>query len=192
MLKKHEFLNVFRGTVFIGKFEVRAARCVIFSWLVGGEITGWHSRNLVLCLKLPSSTQVGALVSAKELNDILLRYISWGGTRTLLVSALLLLTVPPLFLFREGPSLISNCLNLPFVTQGRSRRWKPFPADKKWGMQEDFGTLEPTASCSVSLPFREMLLSTGAETWQKPVEDVRSRETYFRWEILPYVIYWCE
>ena len=107
-------------------------------------------------------------------------------------SWLFLLTVPPLFLFREGPSLISNCLNLPFVTQGRSRRWKPFPADKKWGMQEDFGTLEPTASCSVSLPFREMLLSTGAETWQKPVEDVRSRETYFRWEILPYVIYWCE
>ena len=43
-------------------------------------------------------------------------------------------------------------------------------------MQEDFGTQEPTASCSVSLPFQEMLLSTGAETWQKPVEDVRSRE----------------
>ena len=55
--------------------------------IVGGEITGWWSRNLshqpsgsiqsgvhvlVLSLKLPSSTWVGALVPAEELRDILL------------------------------------------------------------------------------------------------------------------------
>ena len=34
--------------------------CVAFFWLVGGEVTGQCSRNLVLNLKLSSSTRVGA------------------------------------------------------------------------------------------------------------------------------------
>ena len=36
----------------------------------GGEVTGRCSRNLVLSLKLPSSTWVGALVPVEELKDI--------------------------------------------------------------------------------------------------------------------------
>ena len=52
-----------------------------FFWLVGGEVTGQCSRNLVLSLKLPSSTWVEALVPTEELKGI--TYIPWGGTRTL-------------------------------------------------------------------------------------------------------------
>ena len=43
-----------------------------FFWLVSGEVTGWCSRNLVLSLKLPSSTWVGPLVPTEGLKDILL------------------------------------------------------------------------------------------------------------------------
>ena len=47
--------------------------CVTFLWLVGGEVTGWCSRNLVLNLKIPSSTWV----PAEELKDIvILLYVS--------------------------------------------------------------------------------------------------------------------
>ena len=53
-----------------------------FFWLVAGEVTGRSSWNLVLSLKLPSSTWVPALVFAEELKDIVM-YIPWGGTRTL-------------------------------------------------------------------------------------------------------------
>ena len=56
---------------------------VAFFWLVAGEVTGWFSRNLVLSLKLPSSTWVGALVPVEGLKDIVM-YIPWGGTRILL------------------------------------------------------------------------------------------------------------
>ena len=79
------------------KFRVRAAECVTFFWLVGGEVTGWYSRDLVLSQKLLSSTRVGAWAPTEELKDILLCLsIPWGGTRPLLyhcinVSWLLLL-----------------------------------------------------------------------------------------------------
>ena len=43
-------------------FGVRTAGCVTFFRLVGGEATGWCSRNLELSLKLPSSTWVGTPV----------------------------------------------------------------------------------------------------------------------------------
>ena len=64
------------------RFGVKAAGCVTFFWLVGGEVTGRGSRNLVLSLKLPSSTWLGALVLADKLKDIV-TYIPWEGTRTL-------------------------------------------------------------------------------------------------------------
>ena len=48
--------------------------------------------------------------------------------------------------------LMRNCLNLPFGTQGRSRRRKPFSMDKKWETWKGSCTREvPTGSCSVSL-----------------------------------------
>ena len=76
---------VFREEFSKIKFGVRAAGCVTFFWLVGGEVIGWCSRNLVLNLKLSSSTWVGALVPI-ELKDRCqnVMYIHWRGTRTLL------------------------------------------------------------------------------------------------------------
>ena len=83
----------FQERVFKEKFSGRAAECVTFFWLVGGEVTGWCSRNLslqssgckqsgvqvlVLSLKLPSSSWVRVLVPA-ELRDIYVKlsYISF-------------------------------------------------------------------------------------------------------------------
>ena len=71
------------------------------AWLVGGEVTGWWSRNLshqpsgsnwsgvnvlMLSLKLPPSTWVRALVPVKELKEKyqIVVYILWGGTSILL------------------------------------------------------------------------------------------------------------
>ena len=52
--------------------------------------------------------------------------IPWGGTRTLPHRCtIVFLIAPPLFLHSLIP-LISNCLNLPFGTLGRSRRLKTF------------------------------------------------------------------
>ena len=42
---------------------------------MGGEVTGQCSRTLVLSLKLPSSTWVGALVPVEELKDVSVMYI---------------------------------------------------------------------------------------------------------------------
>ena len=61
---------------------MRAAGCMAFFWLVGGEVTRRCSRNLVLSLRLLSSPWVGALVPAEDLKNIVM-YIPWGGTRTL-------------------------------------------------------------------------------------------------------------
>ena len=51
------------------RFRVKTAGCVTLFWLVGGEITGRCSRNLVLSLKLPSSTWVGSLVPLLRVSD---------------------------------------------------------------------------------------------------------------------------
>ena len=65
-------------------------QCVTFFWLVGGEVTGWCSRNLELSLKLPSSTWggVGVWVQGRgrslseELKDTVM-LAPRVGTRTL-------------------------------------------------------------------------------------------------------------
>ena len=67
---------------------------------------------------IPSSTWMGALVIAK-LKDVLLYSLRNQDPAPRLHSCFL--TVPPLFL-HSLPSLISNCLNLPFGTQAMSRR----------------------------------------------------------------------
>ena len=73
----------FSGRSFLkAKFGIRAAGCVTFLLLAGGEVTGQCSRDLVFRLKLPSSTWVGALVPAEELKGIVM-YNLLGGTRTL-------------------------------------------------------------------------------------------------------------
>lgn len=60
------------------------------------------------------------------------------------------LTVPPLSL-HPLPSPISNCLTLPFGTQGRSWRLKPIPYKQETGaIRKASMPRSPTGSCSVS------------------------------------------
>ena len=75
-------------------------------------------------------------------------WISWGGTKTVLLLNYCLschyfscLTTFPLFL-HSLTSLISKCLSLLFGTQEGSRRLKPFSTDKKRGTQRGFSTRE--------------------------------------------------
>ena len=99
-------------------FGVRTAGCVTFFRLVGGEATGWCSRNLELSLKLPSSTWVGPQ-SCRTQRHCYAYFLSRNkGPVPRLYHHLI---PPPLFPYRLH-SLISNCLNLSFGTQGRSRR----------------------------------------------------------------------
>ena len=111
-------------------------------WLVGGEVTEWSSRSIVLSLKLPSSPWVGALVPAEELKDVVI-YIPWRRSQD---PAPLLhycfLTATSLFL-HFLPSLISNCLNLPFETQGRSVEAEWNLLNKKWGHRKGLYTGGP-------------------------------------------------
>ena len=95
-------------------------RAAGFVTLIGGEAAELCSRNLVLSLKLPFSHLGGGPSSVEGLKDIvMLIFLSRNQDP---VSRLYhYLIVSPLFL-DPLPSLISNCLNPPFQTQGRSRR----------------------------------------------------------------------
>jgi len=68
MLKNPELSDGFGGKVFIGFW--RGLQCMCF---LPSKVSGWCSRNLVLSLKLPSSTWVAASVPTKELKDIIIR-----------------------------------------------------------------------------------------------------------------------
>ena len=113
MLKNPKFPNDVEGKFFYRQnMGVKAAWCMTFSWWIGGKVGSWCYRNLVLSLKLPSFTWV-------ETSKILL-YVSLGGNKD---------PAPKLhYCFQKTPplslhpllSLISNCLNLPFGTQGKS------------------------------------------------------------------------
>ena len=109
---------VFWGEVFIGKIWGEGCRACDF--LLIGLRTGQCSRHLVLSLKLPSSTWLGVLVLQKNS-----RYCYVYSLRRNQDPAPRLhycfLIAPPLSLY-SLPSLIRNCLNLPFGTQGRLRR----------------------------------------------------------------------
>ena len=123
--------------------------CVIFPcvqilfWLVGGEVIGWCSRNLVLSLKLSSSIlHLGGLSSFRTTQRCRIcvyiyinLYIPWGGTRVLLycckklVSWLLLLYFCILSLFWLatvwiwlGPQVRSRRLNEAHFLQTRNER----------------------------------------------------------------------
>ena len=102
-------------------------------------VAGWCSRSLsrwpsgsnpsgvpvlVLSLKSPSSTGRGPSSCRRALRHAS-GWVPWGGTGPCPFPALLFLTAPPLLLHSLTP-LISNCWNLPFGTQERSRRLKPF------------------------------------------------------------------
>lgn len=54
MLKRPELFDGFGGRVLKTAFGVKVVGGMTFFWLVGGEITGWWSRNFVFSLKLRS------------------------------------------------------------------------------------------------------------------------------------------
>ena len=131
---------------------------VSFFWLVGGEVTGWCSRNLslqpsgckqsgvqvlVLSLKLPSSTWVRVLVPVTQryMSNCLIYPLRWNQDPTPSLHYCFL-TAFPLFL-HSLTFLMSNSLNLPFETQGRSRRLKPFPCKQEAGKTQEGDTRSP-------------------------------------------------
>lgn len=86
-LKRPELPNMFQERAFRSKIWGRAAGCVTFLWLVGGQVTGWCSGNpdhqpsqssqsglhvFVFSLELPSSTWLEASVPAEGLQGIVL------------------------------------------------------------------------------------------------------------------------
>ena len=118
--------------------------CVhILFWLIDGEVTGNYSRNLVLSLKLPSSTWVKALTSAEELRDIVMHFPK-EEPRPSFTSALLFLTCFS-FVSAFPPFQINSCLNLPFGTQ-RALNGAYFLQIRNGGTER----LYPTGCCSLS------------------------------------------
>ena len=120
----------------------------------------------VLSQKLPSSTWVGALGPVGELRDtyqVVLYPLRSQDPAQLLHYHFL--TAFPLFLHSLTP-LISNSLNLPFGTQGRCRRLKPFSYKQEMGTQKGFCIREdPAGSCSVSFTQPESGASLTSAHW---------------------------
>ena len=81
------------------------------------------------------------------------------------------LTALPLFL-HSFTSLISNCLNLLFGIQERSRRLKPFSTNKKWGRLRGFYTWEgPIGSCLVSISPLSLILLNLEGNWEQDKKE---------------------
>ena len=134
----------FKEEGFIGNVCEEGCRVCTLLWLVDGEVTGWCSRNLdhrpsgsyqsgvhmlVLSLMLPSSPWVGGLLSCRRTQ----RYVSDNYVHPLRRNQ----DQSPslrhcLFLHSLAP-LNTNCLNLPFGTQRRSRRLKTFSINRNEG-----------------------------------------------------------
>ena len=130
--------------------------------LFSGEVTGQCSRNLVLSLKLPSSTWGGGL--AEELKDIFM-YITWGRTRTLsqgcpIVSCLLLLC----FWILSFPWLTTVWICFLEFIEGQGAEWNVTSTNKKWG-PERLSCPGGPGSCSVSIP----LFFDTSQSWREQV-----------------------
>ena len=76
--KNPGLLKGFQREAFIGNILVRASGCMTSFWLVGGELTGPCSENLVLSLKLTILLLVrkGAFCRISQRNRV---YLLWGG-----------------------------------------------------------------------------------------------------------------
>ena len=83
--------DAFQRRVFKGNFWGEGCRMHSFLLMGGWWGNVWCSRNLVLCMKSPSSTWVGGLSSYRTIQDMyqIVMNISWGGTRTLFYCCLL-------------------------------------------------------------------------------------------------------
>ena len=91
----------------------------------------------MLSLKFPSSIWMGALVLAEELRGNCYVYPLRRNQGSALSLHYCFLTAPPLFL-HSLPSLVGNCLNLPFRTLRKSRRLKPFSYKHEPGLGKAF------------------------------------------------------
>ena len=120
MLKPPNCPNILGGKFYRSNLGWRLLECITFIWLVHGEVTGWCSRNHWLSLKWPSSTWVGGLRSRRTQRYCYVYFLRRNQDPIPRLHHCFL-TLPPLFL-HSPPTLISKCLNLPFGTQGRSKR----------------------------------------------------------------------
>ena len=125
----------FQGRVFIGKILREGCRVHDVS------LIGWWWGNRAVLQESCAQSEVtilhlsGDLSFCRRTQRYIVMYILRGGTRTLLHLHFCFLSAPPLFL-HSLPSLISNCLNLSFRTQVRSRRPKPFSEKHEMGGRE--------------------------------------------------------
>ena len=100
-----------------------------FFWFVGGEITGWCSRNLVLSLNLPSSIRLQVLDAAEEKKKkkkkiLLCLFLEKEKGPCFIITLLVffVVVVAPSLLLHFLPFLTSKCLHLTFGTKGRAKK----------------------------------------------------------------------
>ena len=93
---------------------------------------GWCSRNLVLSLKLPSSLRARALVPLEKFKDIFVCGSLVEEPGICFIAALLLHSFS--FVSASPYFPINNCLNIPFGTQGKSRKLKSLTYRQEMGL----------------------------------------------------------
>ena len=150
---------------------MRAAGCDCLL-IVGGEVTGWCFRNVGLSLKLPSSTWAGVPFLQKNSKMLCILLEEEPGPCPKAAPPLI---APPLVL-HPLPFLISNCLNLPFGTQGRSSRLnEAYSLQTRNGTQKGFILWSPTESCAVSIQG-----TGGQRLWPLPAKMGHSPASVWR------------
>ena len=148
-----------------------------FLWLVGGEVKGWCSRYLSHQPLVPTSSasfhpgvtilHLGGGPSSCQRTQ---RCVSDCYVYPLGRSRDQVPSLQYCFFLHSLPSLISDCLNLPFGIQGRSRRLKPFSYKQEIGDTERLSCLGGShrVLLGFSPPFSLLLLSLeGNRCWQR-------------------------
>ena len=129
-------------------WETKAIRVLIIfhcvqtsSWLFGGEVTEWCSRNPVLSSKWPSSTLVRTSVSAGELKDVCIfleeELGSCPKTTLLFLKCFSSEAFPPF--------LDKQLLEYALWSSGKVKEveWNLFPTNKKWEKVRECGSWGP-------------------------------------------------
>lgn len=116
-----------------------------------GKVTGQCSRYLVLSLKVPSSSWGEALLLQNNSKiRVCIFFVEESGP--CIKAALLLLDCSSLVHIPSPPQM-SNDLNLPLGTRGRSRRLKEahFLQTRREAYGKDCVWERPTGSCPISI-----------------------------------------
>ena len=143
-------------------WETKAIRVLIIfhcvrtsSWLFGGEVTEWCSRNPVLSSKWPSSTLVRTSVSTGELKDVCIFLEEELGSCP--KTTLLFLKC---FSFEAFPPFLDKRLfEYALWSSGKVKEveWNLFPTNKKWEKVSECGSWGPYR---VLLGFMTMTLAS--------------------------------